>query len=633
VAYNVIHDSFDIFAMRINVLGLIYLDAGTCNVNLHDNLLWAAPGSLQRGLWYNTMCVGVHESDNVFHPAFERTCAELTPEDFPQGKPFRFGHDFADPPPVTEWPQLIRRVVAPEPGARLEGLRDGDVVPLGEVDFSEGWQSVIAGFASDEKRLNEDKAARQAPRHRNATDPLVLEAVSNDGTEQGVATQWTFIRNVRDGAWIRFAQVPLGEGYRRLRAIYGNDRDVASRLEVHLGAPDGPLVGQADLPPTDRRRGGSIQIYSQATCEVSPEATGTRDVVLVFRSAPGEPVGEFEYFRFELYRGSLPLQPDEVKMELRVGSPDGATIGVLYPRYTGGAARVGDFVASLEPVTGRQRLYLAVRSALEGPVGSLHALRLERAKPDATLAGIGDPPLVRDGRMVLPEPTHRPCARPNDKYPHAASALRPRERLGASLAEFAAKGPPTEGLGLWLDASDEATLERDDQGRVSVWRDKSGAKRDAAPPDASFRPTYVTDGLNGKPSLRFDENSRTRLEVPDLSDQKVTTTVMAVFTNPDEHAEVNHDPRIITASDGEGLDYLVGIAASVPGMETGGPRMGVWVFQDRWAKRVRVGCFSPLDQTYFTGCISEILVWTRALSEPEQDRATAYLVTKWDLKD
>ncbi len=46
VAYNAIHESYDIFAMRIDALGLIYLDAGTCDVDLHDNLLWAAPGSL-----------------------------------------------------------------------------------------------------------------------------------------------------------------------------------------------------------------------------------------------------------------------------------------------------------------------------------------------------------------------------------------------------------------------------------------------------------------------------------------------------------------------------------------------------------------------------------------------------------
>ena len=109
VVCNVMHDCYDIFAMRSHCLGITYLDAATYNVDLHDNLLWAAPGSLQQGLWYNTMCVGIRERDNVFHPEFTRTCAELKPADFPRGQPFRFGHDFANPPLRPQWPQLVQK--------------------------------------------------------------------------------------------------------------------------------------------------------------------------------------------------------------------------------------------------------------------------------------------------------------------------------------------------------------------------------------------------------------------------------------------------------------------------------------------------------------------------------------------
>ena len=632
VVCNVIHDSYDIFAMRIGALGLIYLDAGTCNVDLRDNLLWAAPGSLQRGLWYNTMCVGIRESDNVFYPQFGRTCAELTAADFPNSRPFRFGHDSADPPPEPDWPPVVRAEVRLPTDARGEGLRDGDAIDLGEVDLEQGWQSVVAGFSSDVENSNADHSARQAPRHRKATDPLVLEAVTNDGAEQGIGTQWTFIRNVREGSWLRFAQVPLGEGYRRFRVIYGNAGDSASRLEVHLDAVDGPLVAEADLPPTDISRGGSVQVYRQAACEVSPEATGVRDVFLVFRAPGAGPVAEFEYFRFERYRGALPLQPDEVRLELRVGAPDGDIIGVLYPRPTGGTDRVAAFVASLEPTAGRQRLYLVVRSAVEGPIGRLRWVRLERADPGATPVGPGDPQ-VNDGRMVMPQATHLPRARPNDRYPHAVSTIRPRARLGGSLAELAAQGPPTDGLLVWLDAADGGALERDDRGSVALWRERSGSGRDATQPDPELRPTYLADGLNGRPAVLFDGDRETRLELPDLSADKLTATILAVFSNPAPPSEVNHDQRILTASDGEGFDYIVGIAATVPGLETGGPRLGAWVFADRWGRHVRIGCFSPNHQTYFTGSVSEVLVWTRALSELEQDRAIAYLVTKWDLRD
>ncbi len=46
-----------------------------------------------------------------------------------------------------------------------------------------------------------------------------------------------------------------------------------------------------------------------------------------------------------------------------------------------------------------------------------------------------------------------------------------------------------------------------------------------------------------------------------------------------------------------------------------------------------MGCFSPFPQTYFTGWISELLVWGRVLTPEEQDRTLAYLVQKWELDD
>jgi hypothetical protein len=822
VCYNVMHDSYDLAAMKWGVLGLVYLDAGSCDVDLHHNLLWAAPGSLQRGLWYNTMCVDVHEHDNLFHPEFTRTCAELTPADFPGGVPFRFGHDFANPPPVPAWPLLDKLRLPVQTPA--EGLFDGSVLSLGEVDFDQGWQSVIMRFASDVQALNSDHSDRAAPRHRKATDPLALEATVNDGLSAGVATQWTFIYNVADGAWARFNQMPLGEGYRRFRVIYGNDQTTARTLEVHLDSADGPLVGTVSLPPTDISRGGRIQIYAQATGEIAPAATGTHDVFLVLHSPDGKPVGEFEYFRFEQYRGDMPQRPDGVRFELRVGSPQGEKVGELFPRCTGGADVWREMVASLEPARGRQPLFLAVRSAAQGPVGRVDWLSLERASQPGDVPGLGAPPLMQDGKLVLPEPTHRPCARPGDKYPLAraqsaagsprpialatpldqalaidgrladwppegaralgmgesydgtpalaahsrawvaydaealyiamrhpvanAAALLPSSHVwgqvdgaevafqdafanppgsvftlygypdgpfeskdlgGATAAEvarlqaqvtyraavgegewtcewripFAAcgytaasapvlrlnlgalktepnawviwrgtggatyhvagggllvfpreareAGVPTGGLAVWLDAAAPETLTTDDAGKVTLWRDRSGNGRDAEQTDARFCPTLEPEGLSGHPALRFDETALTRLELPDLSDQKLTGTVLAVISNPLPGAEVNHDPRIFTASDGTGYDYQVGIALTVPGMETGGPRVVASGFQDAWARHVHVGCFSPNFQTYFSGHIAEILVYTRALEPAEQDRLRGYLAAKWDV--
>ena len=150
--------SYDIAAMRWGKLGIVYLDAGTCDVDLHRNLLWAVPGSLQRGLWYNTACVDIRERLNVFHPGFTRTCAELTPTDFPEGRPFRFGHD-SSPPPVPEWPPLVSKSLTMENESSADdGVANDASYAFGLVDWNAGWQSAILRLTDVAEDMNTDKS-------------------------------------------------------------------------------------------------------------------------------------------------------------------------------------------------------------------------------------------------------------------------------------------------------------------------------------------------------------------------------------------------------------------------------------------------------------------------------------------
>ncbi len=192
---------------------------------------------------------------------------------------------------------------------------------------------------------------------------------------------------------------------------------------------------------------------------------------------------------------------------------------------------------------------------------------------------------------------------------------------------------PKEQLAIWLDASDAPTIVRDNSGKVSLWTDKSGNQRDARQPSTEYRPVYMPKGFNQMPALQFDEQSRTRFELPDLADDQISATVFVVFSNRRPGSEVNHNPRLFTASDGKAYDYRVGLCCSVPGMETGGPRMMTTTFANRWAKSVRIGCFSPNYQTYFTGHIAELLVYRRILTQDQQSQVQAYLSCKWKLFD
>ena len=627
VCYNVMHDCYDIFGMRINKLGIVYLDAGTCDVDLYNNLLWAAPGSHQRGLWYNTMCVDVSEHDNLFHPFFKRKCNELRSSDFPGSRPFRFGHDHGHPPPLPQWPQLEEKSIT----VNSDDLKDDVCLSLGSVDFNRNWNSAILSFASNAKAINTDRSARVHPRHRQTNDPLVMEVEDRDDSSSGIKQRWTFIHSITNGAWIKFSQVPLGEGYARFRTVYGNTSEAERWLEVHLDKIDGPLVSRIELPKTDKARGKFVQVYSEATASVTAEAKGTRDVYLVFRSADTQAVGEFEYFRFEQYRGPAMLRKNDVVFELRIDTPDGQKIGNLYPRHTGGADRYRDFVATLEPVTGKHPLFVRVHSLLKSGIGKIHSLKLQKAKQPINWSGVGERPRRRwYGTMILPEPTHPPCARPDDQY--AATRNYTDKKIIEAMNIPRLKSPlKIDGLKLWFDADDDATITKDDENRIIQWKDKSGEARHAQQSKSSFRPLYEKKGLNERPTLRFTEKRATRLELPDISTNKVTVTVFAVISNPVAGSENNHNARILTSSNGSEYDYKTGIALTVPGMQTGGPRVSTGVYKDRWAQHVRIGCFSPNYQTFFTGYISEIIVYDRPLTPLERLRVKTYLEKKWKL--
>jgi hypothetical protein len=432
--YNVLHDCYDTASMRLSeggalqIMGSAYHDQGSCDLDFQHNLLWAAPGSHQAGWWFNTAAVNVRTDDNVFHPNFTRTSAELTASDFPGGKPFRFGHDFADPPALPKWPQLV----AQDLPVTSCSLTDGDVVDLGLVDFNDGWQSAILRFACTAKGINgvptygkakADGSAGPKPRHECATDPLVLDSIQNDEVSTGIKKRWTFLV-ISNNAFVRFNQVPLGDGYQRLRVVYGNDNHAPAKVEVRLDRADGPMVGEVALPQSDTPkgfpigdgRGDGVCIYNAAIADLSAQATGTHDVFLVFRSESEKRSMNFEYLRFEQYRGLIPLQQNEVKLELRADGKDGQKLGEFYPRFTGGAETFREWAANLEPMEGEQKLFLVVRSSLTKPVGTLAGLRLEKSPAQLDQTGIGAPPLMRDGKMVFPEPTNLPQSRPNDRF-------------------------------------------------------------------------------------------------------------------------------------------------------------------------------------------------------------------------
>lgn len=81
-------------------------------------------------------------------------------------------------------------------------------------------------------------------------------------------------------------------------------------------------------------------------------------------------------------------------------------------------------------------------------------------------------------------------------------------------------GGIANGMMLWLAADDidpADTSQVDNSGNVQQWNDLSGNNLNASNAAASQRPAYITNALNGKPALRFEENASSKLFLGDLS--------------------------------------------------------------------------------------------------------------------
>ena len=826
VARNVMHDNHDLTAMRLGLLGMIYLDNGSRDVEVRDNLFWAKPGTAQSVFFLNTPSYNIEITNNTFHGLFTRTSDELRPTDFPGGKAFRFGHDFESPPPLIRWPPIQSKALPilkhfregrelPDPTVAMAA---GDTLALGDVDFGEGWSSLVFRFSSDSPSLPKTPVRRTGPRHQVPGDPLVIEVERRNGGE-GLRDESHTV-HMNSGAWAKFDRVPFGAGYRRLRLAFGNTNPAPRTVDVRMDATNGPLVGQLSLRQTDVPHRSGTWRFEEAVVDLDPAAKDTHDVFLVASAADGNWVGKLEYVRFEKYLGTFDPTNREMQLQVRIDHPNGECIGTLFPKFTGGG-RYLELVTPLEPVQGVHPLFLKLQAPGRSMIGIVTNLLLQRAfEPDSWMtvnesspgreqslprrtlsserrrqpARIPFDPGEIGGRVRPAWMAQRPSTRPvvdgdlkewvgppliigqsldgipmktgmgetwfaeddealyiaarsnvkgviaggsEDRHWGSSDAIEialpsspsPAERRlfvvrgwpdgsfsllnpddladeqsGATISGLEYKAVvgqdawtsewriPMVALGMkaplpntvrvsvtlaskegslsrtwswmagatydlsrnggdlvlgsaenllperlrnkilaWFDASEPGSAELDPAGRVKSWRDKNHKGRAAVQEQAGYRPTYVGSGLNGHPTLRFDQKSMTRLDLPDLASTNQSGTVFVVFSNPDPSPKPEKNPRLFTTSNGTDFDYKVGIQAYVPLLETGGPRWIQSPFKDRALKRPRIGVMSPSDGAFFTGNISEVLVVEGNLSKEEQSLIPVYLRAKWSL--
>jgi hypothetical protein len=218
---------------------------------------------------------------------------------------------------------------------------------------------------------------------------------------------------------------------------------------------------------------------------------------------------------------------------------------------------------------------------------------------------------------------------------------------------------PVTGLALWLRADRGVT---ESNGTVSLWADQSGAHMDATQDQASLKPTLVSNGINGQPSILFDgvdDALQVAQGFSDFSagvsfftvvDANTTNVCAGIFeaSNGREIEDISFDVdfgkfnfEVYNSSD-ETVVFPSGTpeqftALQRPEGDTVEIRRNglVGVVTDFQLpdvvtrKAVYVGNTLYMDCGAFSGNIGEIILYNRALTDSEVLTVEAYLSTKY----
>lgn len=221
---------------------------------------------------------------------------------------------------------------------------------------------------------------------------------------------------------------------------------------------------------------------------------------------------------------------------------------------------------------------------------------------------------------------------------------------------------PRAGLLVWLSA-DRGIQQKD--GHVQVWQDQSGNQLDATQGSVNGRPSYLGDGFNGRPTLEFDGQAQFLAFAEGFGDFSAGLTGFAVAkpTKPECAA-------VLELSNGSEMDdVFLGVAqgqwqyeVATPYFQTGKvdpERFSSFSVNHRLAgsadlrlngsvldmvqlplpivpeSGVRVNNFvghSLYDNCdYFQGQISELILYSRSLTNTELRLVDAYLEAHWSL--
>jgi hypothetical protein len=202
--------------------------------------------------------------------------------------------------------------------------------------------------------------------------------------------------------------------------------------------------------------------------------------------------------------------------------------------------------------------------------------------------------------------------------------------VAAAAAAAAPDVPSRDGLRLWLDASDAASIAAGPDGPVKAWADKSP---DGHPVRVEGEPKLIPDAMNGLPVIRLDGHAA--FTVGDVRSEPGPVTVFVVSRRPQELASDDRWQRIFSSWDGsetpdhQGQNFAV-LAGDGGSGDAYGPSVSYTPISGAVIRNLTVGRTAMGNWQGFRGDLAEVLVYDRGfLSEDAIQIVLQYLSEKW----
>ena len=224
--------------------------------------------------------------------------------------------------------------------------------------------------------------------------------------------------------------------------------------------------------------------------------------------------------------------------------------------------------------------------------------------------------------------------------------------LLAMTTQSFAQLPVTDGLELWLDATDADTIIADND-FVDEWTDKSGNDYSAFAVESA--PEYLSDGINGLPSIRFYGDTGDGMEIDGLELARPYTTfiVNQYWGETKGRTLQSQDTNWLTGLWGGQVSHFANgwVTSSRPPAETGVPYLvdtggfeesssvhingGNWTLDPQPTGvpgRLAIAGAGQFPAEVSDADVSEIAVFNRVLDDSELESMRGYFLDKYSIE-